>query len=67
MTIRQKCRLIYFLSLVPAIGALILLSATNILIWPAWVACGLFWIAGQMFVIAMIGDGKEGLGIKQDD
>jgi hypothetical protein len=66
MTIRHKCVLIYWFSILLGVGALILLTATGTFSWPALIACGIFWMAGQLFVIAMIGDGEEGLGIKRD-
>jgi len=65
MTIRTYCRLVLAGSYIVAIPALAALLIAGVPVWAVMVSSLCFWMSGQLFVIAMIGDGKEGLGIKR--
>jgi hypothetical protein len=61
-----KCRLVMALSFLVATPGTFAIVAMGLPVWFLFVMFATFWPAGMFFVIAMIGDGKEGLGLKDD-
>ena len=50
-----------------AIAGILILAIANVPLWAVAGSTFLFWMSGQMFLAAMIGNGKEGLGTKRVD
>jgi hypothetical protein len=61
-----KCRLILGLSYLVAVPGIVAIAVMGLPFWFLLVMFSTFWPAGMFFIIAMIGDGKEGLGLKDD-
>ena len=67
MTVRNKCRAILFIGAVAAIPGIVVLAADGADFLTVIVTYASFWLSGSLFVVAMIGDGHEGLGVKRND
>jgi hypothetical protein len=65
LSVRAKCRLVELLGLLVAIPGIFLLVYEGVSDWFFPIIFFTFWFSGACFVVAMIGDGKEGLGIKR--
>lgn len=63
---RHKYLLILLLSLLVMQPGLWALAHNGVPAWACIVIWPSFWMGGQLFVVAMIGNGKDGLGIKRD-